>query len=124
MKLKFTDFLPLCQAIIEAGGHIGPDQYAQVWLDRLNPDRLFVTERLVLEKLRLGMSPWETGRGQLAADAAIMAIAPVGVINAAEPPAGLSRRLSSGRHSPRWARARRCSHVSQLEPLPASSKGL
>jgi hypothetical protein len=41
------------------------------------PDRLFVTERLVLEKLRLGMSPWETGRGQLAADAAIMAIAPL-----------------------------------------------
>jgi ADP-ribosylglycohydrolase len=104
---KVTDFLPqsarsrdgqpgqitddstlrqyLCQAIIEAGGRIGPDQYARVWLDRLNPDRLFVTERLVLEKLRLGMSPWETGRGQLAADAGIMAIAPVGVINAAEP---------------------------------------
>ena len=71
----------LCQAIIEAGGRVGPEQYAQVWLDRLKPDRLFVTERLVLEKLRLGMSPWETGRGQLLADAAIMAIAPVGIIN-------------------------------------------
>jgi len=75
----------LCQAIIEAGGRVGPDQYAGIWLDRLNPDRLFITERLVLEKLRLGMSPWETGRGQLAADAAIMAIAPVGVVNAGDP---------------------------------------
>jgi ADP-ribosylglycohydrolase len=75
----------LCQAIVEAGGRVGPDQYARTWLDRLNPDRLFITERLVLEKLRLGMSPWETGRGQLAADAAVMAIAPAGVINAADP---------------------------------------
>ena len=75
----------LCQAIIEAGGRVGPDQYARVWLDRLNPDRLFITERLVLEKLRLGMSPWETGRGQLAADAAVMAIAPVAVINVGDP---------------------------------------
>jgi ADP-ribosylglycohydrolase len=75
----------LCQAIIDAGGRVGPDQYAQIWLNRLNPDRLFVTERLVLEKLRLGMSPWETGRGQLPADAAIMAIAPVGVINVGDP---------------------------------------
>jgi ADP-ribosylglycohydrolase len=31
------------------------------------------------------MSPWETGRGQLLADAAIMSIAPVGIINAGNP---------------------------------------
>jgi hypothetical protein len=29
---------------------VGPDQYARTWLDRLNPDRLFITERRVLEK--------------------------------------------------------------------------
>jgi ADP-ribosylglycohydrolase len=75
----------LCRAIIDTGGRVGPEEYARVWLDRLNPDRLFVTERLVLEKLRLGMSPWDTGRGQLLADAAIMSIAPVGIINAGDP---------------------------------------
>jgi len=75
----------LCLAIAEAGGRITPDDYAGVWLERLNPDRLFATERIALEKLRLGMSPWDTGRGQLAADAAIMAIAPVGLINAGDP---------------------------------------
>jgi ADP-ribosylglycohydrolase len=31
------------------------------------------------------MSPWDTGRGQLAADAALMAIAPVGLINVGDP---------------------------------------
>jgi ADP-ribosylglycohydrolase len=56
-----------------------------VWLEGLNPDRLFYTERIVLEKLKLGMNPWETGCGQLPADATIMAIAPVGIINAGDP---------------------------------------
>jgi ADP-ribosylglycohydrolase len=75
----------LCQAIVDKGGRITPPDYARVWLEKLNADRLFVTERIVLEKLRLGMNPWDTGRGQLAADAAIMAIAPVGIINAGDP---------------------------------------
>jgi ADP-ribosylglycohydrolase len=51
---------------------------------RPNPDRLFVAERIVWEKLKLGMSPWDAVRGQLAADAAIMSIAPVGIINEAD----------------------------------------
>lgn len=75
----------LCLAIIRKGGRITPDDYAQVWLDDLNPDRLFVTEAIVLKKLQLGMSPWDSGRGQPLADAAIMAVAPVGLINAGDP---------------------------------------
>jgi ADP-ribosylglycohydrolase len=75
----------LCLAIVGKGGRITPDDYAKVWLEDANPERLFFTERIVLEKLRLGMSPWETGRGQLLADAAIMSIAPIGIINAANP---------------------------------------
>jgi len=72
----------MCLAIIRKGGRITPDDYAGIWLSDLNPLRLFFTERIVVEKLRLGMSPWETGRGQPLADAAIMAVAPVGIINA------------------------------------------
>jgi ADP-ribosylglycohydrolase len=75
----------LCCAIADKGGRIGPDDYARAWLDKLNPDRLFITERIVLEKLKLGMSPWVTGRGQPLADAAIMCISPVGIINAGDP---------------------------------------
>ncbi len=75
----------LCTAIVESGGRVGPEDYARVWLKRLNPDRLYVTERLALEKLRLGMSPWDTGRGGLLADGAIMSIQPVGIINVGDP---------------------------------------
>jgi len=75
----------LCLAIAEKPGRITPEDYARVWLERLNPDRVFATERIVLEKLRLGMSPWDTGRGQPLADAAIMSIAPIGLINAGDP---------------------------------------
>ena len=75
----------MCLAIIGKGGRITPEDYAKVWLTDLNPLRLFFTERIVLEKLKLGMSPWETGRGQPLADAAIMAVAPIGIINAGDP---------------------------------------
>jgi len=75
----------MCLAIIRKGGRITPDDYAKVWLADLNPLRLFFTERIVVEKLKLGMNPWETGRGQPLADAAIMAVAPVGIINAGNP---------------------------------------
>jgi ADP-ribosylglycohydrolase len=75
----------MCLAIIRKGGRITPDDYAKVWLSDLNPLRLFFTERIVVEKLKLGMNPWETGRGQPLADAAIMAVAPIGIINAGNP---------------------------------------
>ncbi|QXQ06152.1 ADP-ribosylglycohydrolase family protein [Sphingosinicellaceae bacterium] len=75
----------MCLAIIQKRGRITPDDYAEIWLSTLNPARLFFTERIVVEKLKLGMSPWETGRGQPLADAAIMAVAPVGIINAGNP---------------------------------------
>jgi ADP-ribosylglycohydrolase len=75
----------MCLAIMRKAGRITPDDYAAVWLSDLNPLRLFFTERIVVEKLKLGMSPWETGRGQPPADAAIMAVAPVGIINAGDP---------------------------------------
>ncbi|MDQ3943219.1 MAG: ADP-ribosylglycohydrolase family protein [Actinomycetota bacterium] len=75
----------MCLAIVRKGGRITPDDYARVWLEDLNPDRLFFTERIALQKLRLGMNPWETGRGQPLADAATMSIAPIGIINAGNP---------------------------------------
>jgi ADP-ribosylglycohydrolase len=75
----------MCLAIVEKGGRITPDDYGRVLLERLNPERVFATERIILEKLKLGMSPWDTGRGQPLADAAIMSIAPIGLINAGDP---------------------------------------
>ncbi len=75
----------LCLAIVEKGGRITPDELARVLLERMNPDRLWVNERIVLQKLRTGMSPYEAGRGQPPAGCSVMGIAPVGIINAADP---------------------------------------
>lgn len=75
----------ICQAIIAKPGRITPDDYAAVWLSSMESSRFFITERIVLEKLRLGMNPWESGRGLPAANAALMSIAPVGLINCGRP---------------------------------------
>jgi ADP-ribosylglycohydrolase len=75
----------MCLAVISKPGRITPDDYARIWLEKMNPHRFWVTERIVLEKLRLGMNPWDTGRGQPLADAALMSIAPAGIINVGDP---------------------------------------
>ncbi|MFO8007547.1 MAG: ADP-ribosylglycohydrolase family protein [Candidatus Brocadiia bacterium] len=75
----------LCMAIVRKGGRVTPDDFAEVWLDTLNPDRLWDNERIVLQKLRIGMNPWDTGRGTPPTGCASMAIAPIGLVNAADP---------------------------------------
>ncbi|MEM6431156.1 MAG: ADP-ribosylglycohydrolase family protein [Deinococcota bacterium] len=75
----------MCLAIVERGGRITPTDYAEVLLKHLDPLRVWRSDRIVLEKLKLGMSPWDTGRNNMPNAAAAMAIAPVGVINAGDP---------------------------------------
>jgi ADP-ribosylglycohydrolase len=75
----------LCLAIVEKGGRVTPDDYAKIWLEKLNPDRLWANEKIVHQKLRIGMNPWDTGKGQPPAGCASMAIAPIGIINAGNP---------------------------------------
>lgn len=75
----------LCLAIAEKGGRITPDDLADVWQVHLNTDRVWVNEEIVLLKLQLGMNPWQTGRETFPTSEAVMAIAPVGIINAGDP---------------------------------------
>ena len=75
----------LCLAIVRKGGRITPDDFAAVWLEKLNPNRMWINERITLWKLRAGMNPWDTGKGNPPAGCATMAIAPVGIINAGNP---------------------------------------
>jgi ADP-ribosylglycohydrolase len=72
-------------AIIQAGGRVTPDEFAAVWLDHLNPGRFWLNERLVLTKLRIGMNPWDAGKGTPPAGCATMAISPIGIVNAGDP---------------------------------------
>jgi len=75
----------MCLAIIERGGRIDPDDFARIWIDKLNPARFWLNERFVLQKLQIGMNPWESGRGTPPAGCATMAIVPMGVVNAGDP---------------------------------------
>lgn len=75
----------LCAAIIRAGGRVSPDDYAAVLLEKLNIDRVWLNERITLDKLRTGMNPWDTGRGNPPAGCASMLIAPIGIVNAGNP---------------------------------------
>lgn len=75
----------MCLAIVQKGGRITPDDFASVWLEKLNPDRLWANEKITHTKLRIGMNPWDTGKGNPPAGCATMAISPIGIINAGNP---------------------------------------
>lgn len=75
----------LCLAIVRKGGRVTPDDFAQVWLEKMNPNRFWYNERSTLWKLKAGMNPWDTGKGNVPAGCATMAIASIGIINAGNP---------------------------------------
>lgn len=75
----------VCQAISETGGRITADEYAEVLIEHLDTDRVWVTEEIAIRKLLAGISPRTVGRGSIPAAVATMAVAPVGIVNAANP---------------------------------------
>lgn len=86
---QFTDDTTLRQlmalAVVQKGGRITPDDYAKVLIEKLNPNRMWVNERVILWKLKAGINPWDCGLGSIPAGVATMAIAPIGIINAGNP---------------------------------------
>jgi ADP-ribosylglycohydrolase len=72
-------------AIIRKGGRITADDLAAVWLEKGSTGRFSSNERLVFEKLSSGLHPWDAGRGTHPCGAATKAIAPVGIVNVANP---------------------------------------
>ncbi len=75
----------LCLAIIEKQGRITPDDYAKIWQEKLNPDRLWLSDRIAYQRIKGNVNPWTAGEGTLPAGCASMSIAPVGIINAGNP---------------------------------------
>lgn len=75
----------LCYTIAQKGGRVTPDDYGRVWIEKMNPNRLWLSERIVYNKLKIGMNPWDSGKGTPPAGCASMAIAPIGIINAGNP---------------------------------------
>ena len=72
-------------AIIRRDGRIGPDDLAALWIERGNSELFGGNERIAHEKLAWGVNPWDSGRGGSLSGTATMAIAPVGMVNAANP---------------------------------------
>jgi len=75
----------LCLAIVMKGGRVTPDDFAKIWLEKLNEKRFWINEKIILKKLQAGMNPWDTGRGSIPAGCATMAIAPIGIVNIGNP---------------------------------------
>jgi ADP-ribosylglycohydrolase len=75
----------LCYAIAGKGGRVTPDDFARVWIEKLNTARLWKSELIVAERIRCGINPWEAGLGAIPAGCGPMYIAPVGIINAGDP---------------------------------------
>jgi ADP-ribosylglycohydrolase len=86
---SITDDSVMCHylalAIAENEGRITPPEYADTLKKHLDTKRVWVTEELMIRKLAAGMNPWRSGRGTIPTGTAMMAIAPVGIINAANP---------------------------------------
>lgn len=75
----------LALAIVEHGGRITPEEYTATLRSHLNPDRVWVTEEIAVKKLQANINPWENGRGNVPSVGAMMAIPPVGIVNAGDP---------------------------------------
>jgi len=75
----------LCYAIAQKGGRVTPDDFAKVFIDKVNPARLWTNELIVRERIRCGINPWEAGLGAIPAGCGPMYIAPIGIINAGDP---------------------------------------
>jgi ADP-ribosylglycohydrolase len=75
----------LSLAIARKQGRVTPDDYRDVLVELFNPNRVWVNERALIWKLKAGVNPWDSGRGQIPAGCATMMIAPVGIINAGNP---------------------------------------
>jgi ADP-ribosylglycohydrolase len=72
-------------AIVHKKGRITPNDLAALWIERGTSDLFGANERIVHEKLRWGANPWDSGRGGNLSGTATLSIAPVGIINAANP---------------------------------------
>ena len=75
----------MCLAIVRKGGRITPDDFADVLLEKLNTRRVWLNEHIMLTKLKIGMNPWDAGKGNPPAGCASMCMAPMGIINAGNP---------------------------------------
>jgi len=75
----------MCIAIIRKNGRIMPEDLAKIWIEELNLDHVSNPDKISCMKMRVGVSPWETGRGNVTTCCPSMSVTPIGIINAGDP---------------------------------------
>lgn len=70
---------------IQKKARLTADDFADVILSKLDPNRFWVNEKLIKERLYWGVAPWDAGIGGIACGCAAMGIAPIGLMNASNP---------------------------------------
>jgi len=75
----------IAYAIAENGRRITPDDIAEVLIEHLNPDRVWVNSEILVKKLSAGVNPWTAGQGTISNNKIASAITPVGIVNAGNP---------------------------------------
>lgn len=75
----------ICKAIADKQGRILPAEMAKAMMEKLNPEKVWISDVLALERLKCGISEWESGKGAIPCGCASMGIAPAGIINAGDP---------------------------------------
>ncbi len=76
----------LSLAIARKRGRITPDDYRNVLIEKFNPNRVWTADRVIFGQLKAGMNPWDSGLRGIPSGCATMSIAPIGIINAGNPP--------------------------------------
>lgn len=71
--------------IAEKGRRVTPDDVAEVLVDHLNPDRVWVNSEIIVRKLSAGINPWVAGEGAISDTKVLAAIVPIGIVNACDP---------------------------------------
>jgi len=76
----------LCTAMIDLGGRVTAEEFAEVWLRDMDPEFFYLSEKIAFYKLRFKRTiAREGGAGNVPACDADMMISPVGLINACNP---------------------------------------
>jgi ADP-ribosylglycohydrolase len=88
----------LCDAIIHAPGEVTPYDWAQVWRERMQPDRFWTPVANAYFRIMVqDVDPAEAGVGNMISNSSAMCISPVGIVNAGNPQAACREALSVAR---------------------------
>lgn len=75
----------LCHAYLKKGGRISAEEYAQAWVDEMDPKSFWYCQNNTYELLRAGLSPRSLGALNIVTGSGLMAVNPIGIFNAGDP---------------------------------------